>query len=239
MVLGGLGGAAFLAGLVLLAQGDQEGTHERLRNVYTVCAVLGGTLLLCQFLMSLLGLGHHHEFGGGEAGHDFGGHDHDVGGHDHHGEQGADHDSQSSWFVGLLTFRTIVAALVFFGLSGRAAGAAGMQPRDTLAIALAAGAAALFLVAWMMKMLYRLRAEGTVRIERAVGCSGTVYLTIPANKAGLGKVLLNLQNRTAEYQAVTAHQSLPTGTPIVVLAVVNNDTVEVTSATPSERIDHV
>jgi hypothetical protein len=230
---GGLGGAACLAGLVLLAQSDHETAHERLGMIYNVCAVLGGTLLLCQFLLSLLGLGHHHDIGGGEVSHDVD-HGHDMGGH--HGEShDADHDAQSSWFVGLLTFRTIVAALVFFGLAGKAAAAASLDPGTTLFVALAAGTGALFLVAWMMKALYRLRDEGTVRIDRAVGRTGTVYLTIPANKSGLGKVHLNVQNRTVEYQAVTAHQALPTGTPVVVQAVINSDTVEVTIATSSEN----
>lgn len=115
---------------------------------------------------------------------------------------------------------------------------ADLDPGPTLAIALAAGAAALFGVAWMMRALYRLRADGTVRIERSVGRTGTVYLPIPGNKAGVGKVLLNVQNRTVEYQAVTPHQALPTGAPVVVLAVVNTATVEVTRATPDERVTH-
>jgi hypothetical protein len=168
------------------------------------------------------------------------GHHHDVGGHhDHAGEADGDHELQESWFAGLLTFRTVVAALVFFGLSGRAAVAFGLPPETTLGIALGSGGAALYLVAWLMQRLYRLRDDGTVRIERAVGRSGTVYLTIPGHKSGLGKVLLNVQNRTVEYQAVTAHQELPTGSPVVVQAVVNADTVEVVLATSSTRINHV
>jgi hypothetical protein len=232
LLLGGLGGAGLVAGLVLLAQGGPEAARERLVHLYSLCAAVGGALLACQLLLSLLGLGHHHDVGaGGEAVHDVGGH-HDV-------EHDVEHDSQTSWFVGVLTFRTVVAALLFFGLAGRAADAAGLPVGTTLAVALAAGASALFLVAWGMRALYRLRSDGTVRIERAVGRSGSVYLPIPGHKAGLGKVLLNVQNRTVEYQAVTAHQALPTGTPVVVLAVINADTVEVTLATPTERDTHV
>jgi hypothetical protein len=201
-------------------------------QLYNVCAVLGGVLLACQFLLSLLGAGHHHDVGGHDVGHD-------VGGHDHQGDgQDVEHEAQTSWFVGVLTFRTVVAALVFFGLTGRAASAADLAPGQSLAVALAAAAAALFGVAWMMRSLYRLRSEGTVRVERAVGRSGTVYLTVPGHKAGLGKVLLNVQNRTVEYQAVTAHDALPTGTPVTVLAVVSPDTVEVTIAPPPGRNHH-
>jgi hypothetical protein len=56
-------------------------------------------------------------------------------------------------------------------------------------------------------------------------------LPIPGKKGGIGKVTLNLQNRTVEYQAVTADKELPTGSKVVVVAVVSSDTVEVASAT--------
>ena len=65
------------------------------------------------------------------------------------------------------------------------------------------------------------------RIDRAVGCTGTVYLRVPGAKGGAGKVHLALQNRTVEYQAVTAGEEIPTGKPVKVVAVVNADTVEV------------
>src|SRR5262249_54088203 len=151
--------------------------------IYTICALLGGTLLVCQFLMAVLGFGHH----------DMGGHDFhaDVGGHDFHtgdshdGSHEAGHDTHSSWFAGLLTFRTVLAALPFFGLAGRAAAAGGLEPARTFALALAAAVGALFLVAWMMRALYFLKSDGTVRVHRAVGQIGTVYLPIPGRRGGV------------------------------------------------------
>ena len=47
-----------------------------------------------------------------------------------------------------------------------------------------------------------------------------------------GKVTLRLQNRTVEYQALTPHGALPTGSPVVVTAVLGPDTVEVAAADP-------
>ena len=199
-----------------------------METLYLTCAIVGGTLLVCQFLLSMLGLGEHHDMGG----HDF----HDMGGHDagvHDSHDGTDHshdaghEDQASWFVGILTVRTVVAAVTFFGLAGLAGTAEWGEQPITLVVAAATGAGALLLVGWVMRQMQKLKAEGTVRIDRAVGKSGTVYLSIPGQKAGVGKVLLNLQNRTAEYQAVTAEQELPTGVPIVVVAVINSDTVEV------------
>src|SRR5262249_6181704 len=157
-----------------------------------------------QFVLGLFGFGHH------DVGdHDFhGGLDH-AGGHDHAGE----HDpgqGYTSWFAGVLTFRALVAALTFFGLAGMAATTQGLGAPLSLAVAVAAAAAALLLVAFVMRSLGRLRADGTVRIERAVGRTGTVSLSVPGRKSGAGKVHLKLQNRIVEYRAVTNLDELPT-----------------------------
>jgi hypothetical protein len=88
-----------------------------------------------------------------------------------------------------------------------------------------------------MRSLSRLQAQGNVRIDRSVGKTGTVYLTVPGKKAGVGKVHLNLQNRTVEYQAVTSQEPLPSGAHVVVVGVVSADTVEV-APSASGRTDH-
>jgi membrane protein implicated in regulation of membrane protease activity len=199
-------------------------------TLYLLCAVAGGTLLLCQFLLGLLGFGHDHDTGD----------DVHADGHDTHGDPG-DHDTHGGWFVGVLTFRSMVSAMTIFGLAGLTAGLnLQHEPPVAFAIALVAGGATLFAVAWLMRTLHRLKADGTVRIERAVGANGTVYVTIPGEKAGVGKVTLSLQDRTVEYQAVTPHQQpLPTGAKIVVTAVIGPDTVEVTPATETGSLTHV
>jgi hypothetical protein len=187
------------------------------QTVYLICAALGGTLFVCQFLMSLVGAGHT------DVGHDIP-HEWSHDGHtDHHDSTG------SSWFFGVLTFRAVIAALTFFGLGGLAASASKTHGGISLAIAAACGFAAMLLVATLMRALQTLKDDGTVQIRNAVGKQGTVYLTIPGNKSGFGKVQLNLQNRTTELQAVTFQDQLPTGAKIVVVDVVGPDTVEVVS----------
>jgi hypothetical protein len=209
-----------------------------MENFYIVCAAAGMALLVCQLLLGLLGLGGHHEFGGDHelgADHEVG---HDLGHSDGHHDSG--HGSAHSWFVGILSFRALVAALTFFGLGGwLATKLEGFDAPLSLAVAVAAGGGALFVVGWMMRTLARLQSEGTVRIERSVGKTGTVYLPVPAKKAGCGKVHLNLQNRTVEYQAVTSEDQLPSGAKIVVVGVVSTDTVEVAPANDSGRTKDV
>jgi membrane protein implicated in regulation of membrane protease activity len=186
---------------------------------FIVCAGVGGTLVLLQFLAGSLGLGGDH----GDAGH------HDFG--TDHGHDGHDAGSDGNWFLGLLTFRAISAAVAFFGLGGLTAAYYGMPNSAQLATAAGSGFAALYLVASLMKVLFRLRADGTVRLDQAVGRTGTVYLRVPAERTGPGKVTLNLQNRTVELEAFTAAQELPTGTPVRVVAVLGPGAVEVTHVT--------
>ena len=82
-------------------------------------------------------------------------------------------------------------------------------------------------VYWLMRSIKKLQADGSVRIHRAVGRHGTVYLRIPGNKSGTGKIQFNLQNRTMEYLAITAGPDLPTGAKVVVIGIVNPTTLEV------------
>ncbi|MCI0365165.1 MAG: hypothetical protein L0219_14935 [Phycisphaerales bacterium] len=197
-------------------------------TMFLICAIVGGTLIACQFIMTLFGLGGDHDLGGGhDVGHDFGGHD--VGGH-----HDATHGDQSSWFFGILTFKTLSAALAFFGFTGLAALRYEMEPLPTLLLALGAGVCALFLVASLMRLLVRMNVDGTVRIDRSIGSVGTVYLNIPAQRGGVGKVQVSVLNRTMEYKAITASDALTTGTKVVVVGVIGPDTVEVAPATETK-----
>jgi hypothetical protein len=202
-----------------------------METTYFICATIGGTLIACQFILTLFGLGGGHDLVGDHgdfSGHDMGGHDvgggHDVA-HDHH----SGHGEESNWFLGLLTFRTITAGVAFFGLVGIIGQYERLEPIPTMLLAIAAGVGAVFIVGYIMKSLSRLNVDGTVRIGKALGCHGTVYIPIP-NGGGEGKVQVSVLSRTVEYKAI-AKEALPTGAKIVVVAIVGSDTVEVATAT--------
>lgn len=202
--------------------------------VFLICAAIGGTILVCQFVMTLIGLG-------GEAMDidvpDIGGDvdietdfdvDTDAIGHGH---------VDSSWLFGVLSFRTLIAALAFFGLAGLAAQSYGAPTPMVWIVAIGAGVLAMYAVYWLMKALQGLKAEGTARIQRAVGGHGTVYVSIPADRSGMGKIQINLQNRTMEYLAQTPGDKLPPGAKVVVVDVITSNTVEVEPISESERND--
>jgi hypothetical protein len=202
--------------------------------VFTACAIVGSVVLVMQLLFMVVGIGGDHDTDfAGDHDMDFGGdHDMDFAG-DHDIGMDGDHDvghhdvAHTSVFFGVLSFRTLMSALAFFGLAGLASNEAGMHSFVTFVIALAAGAVAMFVVAWLMRLLYGLKSEGNVHVESAVGMPGTVYLSVPGHKEGSGKVTVVVQERTMEYLAMTAKEALPTGTPVVVVGLVGPETVEV------------
>ncbi len=206
-----------------------------METVYLVFAGAGTTVLVIQFILTLIGLDSGHDFDvahadvGGEVVDVSGDHDLDshVDGHGHAHEAG-------SPFLSMLSIRALTAAAAFFGLGGLAANSVGLSALISLPVAVVAGFFAMYIVAWIMRVLYGLRTEGNVYIECALGSHGTVYLAIPGEDSGIGKVLVNVQDRTMEYDARSTRGPLATGTPVVVVDIVDSNTLQVE---PVERIE--
>jgi len=221
-------------------------------TVFIICATLGSTVLVVQFILLLFGVGFGHDIGDGHSV-DFSG-EHDVSFGDQHFEFGGDHDGGaigdhdmgadghldaahghdvhdhgSSWFFSVLSVRSVVAALAFFGLAGLAMDAGGAPPYIAFVVACGAVAVAMVIVAWLMRLLYSIDSEGNVHIESAVGLPASVYLRIPGKRSGAGKVTVKVQNRTMEYLAMTDGGALPTGAPVMVVGIIVPDTLEVAS----------
>lgn len=187
-------------------------------TVYMVCAVVGGVVLILQMLLTLIGIGADHDLGLDAAGAGDGIGDVHTDFGDHHG---------SSHFFGVLSFRSLMAALAFFGLGGLWALQEEFGTYFAFVAALGAAAGAMFAVAWMMRLMAGLAYEGTVRVENAVGQMGTVYLAIPGENTGVGKVTVTVQSQSLEFDAVTPHESIPTGATITVVGLAGPNTLEV------------
>lgn len=171
-------------------------------TLFLVCALLGGALLALQLVLGLFGLGHYDLPGLGDV-----------------------HLDQADAF-NLLSMRALSAGLTFFGVGGLGVTAAGGGWLLALPVAAIAAGGAMLGVAALMRGLLRLQDDGSVHIEGALGAPATVYLGIPGERAGAGKVQLALQGRIVEYQAVSETE-LPTGAAVVVVDVLGPDTVEV------------
>jgi hypothetical protein len=75
-------------------------------------------------------------------------------------------------------------------------------------------------------MARNLQDSGNINIKNAIGKKGTVYIPIPKNGEGHGKISILLQERLIEVNAVTqSDRVLKTGESVVVVGLLNQQTV--------------
>ncbi len=185
-----------------------------LHTVYVSAALIGSVLMLIQVVLALIG--------GDSTG------DITPEAHDFHVES-ADAAHDGAHGAGGLSFRTVVAFISFFGVGGWVALDAGMSNWASFGIALLSGSMAFWLAGLVLAQMFRLRASGNVQIKNALGAEGRVYLTVPAEKSGIGTVTVPVQGRTMQFKAITRGREMKTGSLCKVVAVAADDTVEVES----------
>ncbi|MCC6316327.1 MAG: hypothetical protein IT361_01455 [Gemmatimonadaceae bacterium] len=179
---------------------------------YLTCFVLGGLALIAQLILSAVGADADHHVSLD------------------HGHGGLD----------LLSVRTISAAAGFFGLVGFGMSRAGFGFVIALTAAVAAGFGAALGMATLLRAVRRLEVDKSFDIASALGLQGRVYLGIPANKSGVGKVHLTVHDRLLELAAVSPDVAIPSGTEILVVDTQSSDTLIVTPSQPLLReIDNV
>ena len=143
---------------------------------------------------------------------------------------GADVDTGETGHLGtgmnLLTFRNFINFLIGFGwtaiLLKDSIPATGLR----MLIAILVGVVLVAIVMLLFKWLTDMQQSGNINVfKSAVDCEGTVYLTIPGERAGEGKVQITINNAVREYAAVTDGPTLKTGQRIRVVEVVSANTL--------------
>ena len=212
-----------------------------LKQFFLVVAIPSTVILLIQSIMTFAGMGGDHDADGGglDGGHDIshdlaGGHD---GGHDFgHGQDAPDAFQTAGTHAGdaghaahgldgfrFFTIRGIVAFLAVFGWTGSAVTGA-LHPAAVLAISTAAGLVAMGLVAFAFWGILQLQAKGNLDYRYSIGLQGEVYLTVPPQRSGMGKVSITLQERLVEADAITDEtEKLSTGSRIRVVGLEGNN----------------
>ena len=119
----------------------------------------------------------------------------------------------------LFSLRGIMAMAAVGGWSGLVMYEAGINITVTILLATAFGFMALVGIAYLMKLAMKLQQSGNLDLGYAIGKVGTVYIPIPAEMKGSGKVNLTMQERFIEIDAVTnADRRLATGESVRVVA---------------------
>ncbi|KAA6302351.1 MAG: hypothetical protein EZS26_001464 [Candidatus Ordinivivax streblomastigis] len=91
--------------------------------------------------------------------------------------------------------------------------------------ALLTGLAFVLLFFFIVTQFLRLGRDNTFQISETLGQTANVYLIIPENKAGRGKIQISVRGAYHEIDALTEGDRIPTGDIVRVEQVVDNETV--------------
>lgn len=138
---------------------------------------------------------------------------------------GADGDGLS-----LITVRGLVAFFAVGGWTGLAVLSSGAKEVVAVIISFFAGLAALFGIAILFKYSLKLQDAGNISTTNAIGKEGSVYIPIPPNQNGVGKITITIQERYIELSAMTKeNRVITTGERITVVEKIDDQTVLVIS----------
>ncbi|MDR1939218.1 MAG: hypothetical protein LBQ40_00275 [Clostridiales bacterium] len=186
-------------------------------QLFFVVAVVASILLVVQVVLLFIGMGNSGDaFDGGADG--------DVGGD---GDVASDIQSNSTSFVeiGGLKIVTVRGVIAFFAVGGWLAfGLFASVGYWSLLIGAAGGGAFAVLLAFLMRALIGLEGKGNLEFKKAVGATGTVYLNIPEKRSGAGKIMVMIQERLVECEAMTDGEKLCDGTVIKIIGMVDGNT---------------
>ncbi len=126
----------------------------------------------------------------------------------------------------VFTLQGIVAFLTVFSWSTIGAIVSGAPAFGSILTGIALGAAAMLAIAKLVQMTAKLAESGTIDLKNGIGERGQVYIVIPANGGGMGKVMLKVQSSLIECSAIT-HEPAPleTGAPVRVIDVIGDTLV--------------
>lgn len=141
-------------------------------------------------------------------------------------DAGADASYDGHSGMNLYTFRNFVNFFLGFGWTSVLMAGKISSTGLLFFIAAIIGVILVAIVMYLFKWLSTMQQSGTINIYKsAIGCQGTVYLTIPGERQGEGKVQITINNAVREYYAQTDGDTIKTGKPIKVTEVINEHTL--------------
>lgn len=172
-------------------------------QVFWGCAIVGSLIFIVQMVLTLIGMD------SSDMDVDFDGADTmDLGGG-----------------ISLFSIKNFVNFIVGFGWGGVCF--AGIIENKWLLtfVAMLVGIAFVIMFFFIKKQTKKLEHNGAFLINDCVGKTVDVYLRIPKNKSGKGKVQVSLNGSVQEFDAMTAGESIASGQKVEVLSVIDGSTV--------------
>jgi hypothetical protein len=143
-----------------------------------------------------------------------------------------DHEISHDHGIGFqfFTLKNMVGFFTIFGWTGIACIKSGLSIPLTIIFSLLAGLAMITIMGGLFYLLMKAGADGTMKMEKAIGQVGEVYLIVQSKRGGLGKVQVNVMGAVRTLDAMTDDENdLHTGQVVSVAKIINDNILLVTS----------
>lgn len=175
-------------------------------QIYYCIAIAATVILLIQSILLFFGIGVDSDADGGG------------------GDSDGNFDTDGG--LSLFTIRGIVAFFTMGGWTGVLLSSVGTADWITIVVSLIVGAAALFVIALIMKAFTKLQSNGSMDLANAIGKTATVYLKIPPKGEGKGKITLTFGGRFVEIDAISdSEKGFPMQAIVKVVGVSGDDLI--------------
>lgn len=172
-------------------------------QVFWGCAIIGTAIFVVQMVLTLIGMD------STDMDVDFDGPDTmDLGGG-----------------ISLFSIKNFVNFIVGFGWAGVCLSSVITAKWLLAIIAIAVGVGFVLMFFYIKKQTKKLEHNGAFRIEDCKGKTVDVYLRIPANRSGKGKVQVSLNGSIQEIEAMTDGEEIKSGKKAQVLEIIEYNTV--------------
>lgn len=176
-------------------------------QTFWVCAIGGSVIFIVQMVLTMIGMDST---------------DIDV-----------DYDGADTMDLGgsisLFSIKNFVNFIVGFGWAGVCLADVIENKVILSLVAMLVGIGFVAMFFYIRKQTRKLEHNGAFQIEDCVGKTVNVYLRIPAQKGGMGKVQVSLNGSVHEIQAMTEGDELLSGQKAVISSIIDNSTVMVKS----------
>ncbi len=177
-------------------------------RVYWGIAIFASGVFLVQMIMTFIGIG---DADGGDA-------DFDLG-------DGSGDTLDTGGTLQLFSVRNIINFLLGVGWGG-VCFSGSIQNQTLLAlVALLTGCVFVAIFIMLFRQMRRLEHDGAFRVEDCVGQVADVYLRIPAQRGGEGKIQFSFNGSVQELPAITDGPAIATGQKVRVCEVIGGHTV--------------
>lgn len=143
-----------------------------------------------------------------------------------------DHEISHDHGIGFqfFTLKNMVGFFTIFGWTGIACIKSGLSIPMTIVVSVLAGMLMMTIMGGLFYLLMKAGADGTMKMEKAIGQVGEVYLIVQSRRGGIGKVQVKVMGAVRTLDAMTDDENdLPSGKVVSVSKIINDNILLVTS----------